>query len=146
MPDIDYLGRGGAGDVRDRVGVLEAIPPTPGPQGPSGPQGSQGVQGPTGPSGIILPGRVVTTGTTIAITKNDGVVLIASPDATAATLPSDAQDLQQFFIKDALGICASKPIIITSQTGPIDGASSFPLILNYQTLTLVHVAGTWSIL
>ena len=111
-----------------------------------GPQGPAGQQGLPGQSGIILPGRIVTSGNYIVVTKDDGVVLIASADAQTVMLPNDAQDMQQFVIKDTLGICASKPIAISSQTGPIDGASSFTLGLNYQTLSLIHIAGNWSII
>ncbi len=117
-----------------------------GPIGAAGVAGAPGPQGPAGSSGLVPPGRIITSGANIAITKDDSVVIVASPNAVAISLPSDAADLQMFFIKDALGVCATKPIQIASTTGLIDGQPTFALAVNYQSLTLAHVAGTWSII
>lgn len=85
----------------------------------------------------LKPSRTVTVSTALAITVADyavGLARIAAPAPTAASLPSAAQDGQEFVIEDLVGNFNTYPVTVSPPAGDnIVGKGTFILNINGQS-------------
>lgn len=93
--------------------------------------------------------RVRTTVTTTSLTMVDGydVIVIGTLSAPITiTLPSGPTAGDTYIIKDQGGGSATNNITVSGNGNNIDGAASYTINTNYQSITVIFANGTWSII
>jgi hypothetical protein len=103
-------------------------------------------------AGLTLAGPVVVqvrtaAGTTDNISTTADYFVCADNGSAAATenLPSSPPTGLTFLIKDCGGNAAAHNITIVPASGNIDGASSYVMSTNYQSLAVTYTGSQWSI-
>lgn len=96
----------------------------------------------------IAPVRTITAGSVVTVLSSDLVLCIdkASGSPTTVNLPATPLSGQTFTVKDCKGDAFTNNITINPQVGTIDGASSYVMLLNYQSTTVVYNGASWSII
>ncbi len=93
--------------------------------------------------------RVRTTVTTTSLTVVDGydVIIVGTLSAPITiTLPSSPTAGDTYIIKDQGGTSATYNITVSGNGNNIDGAASYVISANYQSITVIFANGTWSII
>lgn len=132
-------------NVQDAIDDLALRPPTAGETGPTGPTGPTGEAGPTGADGSGLL-DILTTGITGEITTED--MAAATAGGITLTLPAAATagNGAVVYLKDKGGNAGSENITIEGNgSETIDGALTFVLNVNYQSITVVSDGSNWMI-
>lgn len=116
-----------------------------GPTGPTGPSGSNGALGPTGPTGPLPATRsitVISTNTSLAYVAGTDYAYICSA-ALTATLPTAVGNTSRYTIKRT---GTGAVTIGTTASQSIDGAPTFSLGVQYQSVDLVSDGANWSVI
>lgn len=92
--------------------------------------------------------RVVSAAGPVAVSPTDYAVALnkAVGAATVVNLPPTPTTGQVFVIKDAKGDASTNNITVTPDTGNIEGASTYVMNLNYQSITLFFNGSAWSVM
>lgn len=90
--------------------------------------------------------RVITAAGAITVAVTDDVVVVNKTvgAASAVALPAGVTG-QVFVIKDGKGDAAANNITITPAAGTIDGAATYVMNTNYQSVTLIYNATQWNV-
>lgn len=122
---------------------LQMIGPA-GPTGPTGPSGSSGGQGPTGPTGLAYTRSVsvISTNTSLGASALTDYVYFCSA-ALTATLPTAVGNTSRYTIKRT---GTGAVTIGTTASQSIDGAPTFSLGVQYQSVDLVSDGANWSVI
>ena len=96
----------------------------------------------TSPSVTIL-----TTGSSYTLTTSNYVLVVRKSvgSATTVNLPALPGMGQTYVIKDGKGDAATNNITISSPGPQIDGASSFIMAVNYESITVIFDGSNWNI-
>lgn len=88
--------------------------------------------------------RVVTAAGAVTVTTADYAVIVNKTvgAATTVNLPAGATGLA-FVIKDGKGDAAANNITVTPAAGNIDGAATYVMNTNYQSVTVVYTGSSW---
>ncbi len=82
-------------------------------------------------------GRVVTASGNVTILAGDGIVEIAKtvPATTQVVIPAGLTAFQEYVIKDGSGNAGTYNITLVPSSGTIDGAASFVLDANWESIS-----------
>lgn len=99
-------------------------------------------------SGRIQNVRVVTAAGAVTVATTDDVIVVnkGTGAATAANLPATPATGTRFTIKDGKGDAGTNNITITPAAGNIDGAGTYVMNINYQSVTVVYNGTQWNII
>jgi hypothetical protein len=91
--------------------------------------------------------RVVTASGAVTVTSDDETIVInkTTPAATTVNLPAGITGAL-YTIKDGAGNAATYNITITPASGNIDGAGTFVMNNNYESITVVYNGTQWNII
>ena len=91
--------------------------------------------------------RVVTASGAVTIASSDSIVVVnkTTGAATTVNLPSSPTTGTEFIIKDGKGDAATNNLTITPASGNIDGAGTYVINVNYQSITIVYNGTQWNI-
>jgi hypothetical protein len=91
--------------------------------------------------------RVVTAAGAVTVTTSDYVVIInkTSGASTVVNLPASPAAGDVYIIKDGKGDATTNNITLTPAAGNIDGAGTFVMATNYQSITLVYNGTEWNV-
>lgn len=98
-------------------------------------------------AGGLVNGATATSGSSLTFATNQNLLIInkTTGSATGVTLPS-AVAFTTFVIKDGKGDATINNITVTPSSGTIDGASSFIINVNYQSVTVIFDGTNWHII
>lgn len=92
-----------------------------------------------------IPVRAVTGATTL--TDADGLVVVdASGGACAATLPDVAANVERVFYVKKTDASANAVTVTRAGSATIDGATTYALTVQYQSVTVVSDGTNWHII
>lgn len=91
--------------------------------------------------------RYITAAGAVTVLPTDYVILVnkTSGAATTVNLPSLPKVGRMLVIKDGKGDAATNNITLTPATGTVDGAATFVMATNWQSITLVYTGAEWSV-
>lgn len=92
--------------------------------------------------------RVVTAAGDVTVSTTDYAVALNKTvgAATVVNLPNSPTAGQVFVIKDAKGDAAANNITVTPASGTIEGAGTYVMNLNYQSVTVFYNGASWSVM
>lgn len=94
------------------------------------------------PPAAAAPDQVVTVNSTTTLTASDQIALVTAN--VVVSLPAVHTSGQQHVVKDAAGIAASTPIVVSGNGSTIDGQATDSLTTNWQSTTYVSNGTDWS--
>jgi hypothetical protein len=102
---------------------------------------------PLNATGHIKVASRTATGTTDSISATTDYFVCADNSGGAATenLPASPATGDTYLIKDCGGTAATHSITITPNSGNIDGASTYVMSTNYQSVSVTYTGSQWSI-
>lgn len=98
-------------------------------------------------SGSIQQIRVITAAGAVTVATTDYIICLnkTSGASTAINLPSTPATGTLFVIKDCKGDAATNNMTVTPAAGNIDGAGTFVMTVNYQSINVVYSGTQWNI-
>lgn len=92
--------------------------------------------------------RVVTVAGAVTVATTDYIVIVnkGTGAATVANLPATPSVGDTYVIKDGKGDAGANNITITPNAGNIDGAGTYIMNTNYQSITVVYNGTQWNII
>ena len=95
----------------------------------------------------LNPVRVVTAAGAVTVSATDSIVVVNKTvgAATTVNLPAGVTG-RVYTIKDGAGDALLNNITLTPVAGTIDGASTYPMNLNYQAVTVVYNGTEWNVI
>lgn len=99
-------------------------------------------------SGRNIAVRVVTAAGAVTVATSDYVVVVnkTSGAATTVNLPSSPSTGDCYIVKDGKGDAVTNNLTLTPASGNIDGASTFVMKVNYESITVVYNGTQWNII
>lgn len=99
-------------------------------------------------SGRNIKVRVVTASGAVTVATSDYVVVVnkTTGAATTVNLPSSPSTGDTYSIKDGKGDAATNNLTLTPASGNIDGAATFVMKVNYESITVVYNGTQWNII
>lgn len=99
-------------------------------------------------SGRNVKVRVVTAAGAVTVATSDDVVVVnkSSGAATTVNLPASPATGDTYTIKDGKGDAVTNNITLTPAAGNIDGAATFVMNLNYQSIDVIYNGTQWNII
>ena len=91
--------------------------------------------------------RVVTVAGAVTVVSGSDYIVVVNKTTGASTtlnLPISFSAGDTYIIKDGKGDAATHKITVTPASGTIDGASTFVMSTNYQSVTLVYNGTEWN--
>jgi hypothetical protein len=100
-----------------------------------------------GGGGINVTVRVVTAAGAITVTNADYVVVVNKTvgAATTVNLPGSPTMGDCYVIKDSKGDAATNNITLTPAAGTIDGAGTYVMSVNRESISIVYTGSEWAI-
>lgn len=91
--------------------------------------------------------RVVTAAGAVTVATSDYIVVVnkGTGAATTANLPASPATGDTYVIKDGKGDAATNNITVTPAAGNIDGAGTYVMSINYQSVTVVYNGTQWNL-
>lgn len=90
--------------------------------------------------------KVVSPAGSYTIVPQDAVILVDTTAARTITMPASPTTGEKHIIKDATGGAAAFNITVAGNGHNIDGATSFTMSANWQSVTLVYSGSQWLII
>ncbi len=91
--------------------------------------------------------NTVVTTTNLGVSAGTEVIIVGTLSGSiTVTLPSGPTAGDTYTVKDQAGGCATNNIIVSGNGNNIDGAATYTMNTNYQSITVVFANGTWSII
>ncbi len=145
---VSFFGGAGADFADDAPMVIvfnrEGDVGATGSTGVTGETGSTGVTGATGSDNL----DITTVGTTLTLGVDDGAFIDVTAGSITITLPpvASAATGKVYHIKDVAGLANGANITIDGNSSEqIDGAATFVLTVNYQSVSIVNLGDKWSV-